>query len=61
MGQEKESVFFVPKPIYYKGWVIQPSFYGYSVSDRADHNKDSSMRFDTASEAYQYIDKKTRR
>ncbi len=48
------------KPIYYLGWIIQPTVNGFFVSDRSDRdiigmNRNSSC-FNTIEEALGYID-----
>jgi len=48
------------KPIYYLGWIIQPTLNGFYVIDRSDRdiigvNKNAG-RFNTVKEASEYID-----
>ena len=44
------------QPLYYMGWIIQPSLEGYFVYDREDHRASTADRFDSLEEAYRYID-----
>lgn len=42
-------------PIYYLGWIIQPTLEGFWVYQRIDTSKSHSLLFRTADEAYKYI------
>ena len=35
------------QPLYYMGWIIQPSLEGYFVYDREDHRASTADRFDS--------------
>lgn len=45
------------EPIYFLGWIIQPTSRGYFVYDRLDHYRGASLSFATAREAYHFIDR----
>jgi hypothetical protein len=52
------------RPVYYLGWIIQPTINGYYVYDRRDRDiigLNNSVRiFDTIEEAFKYVDIFTR-
>lgn len=46
----------IPEPIYYFGWIIQPTSHGYVVYDRQDHfGGEKGRPFRTLEEAYGFI------
>lgn len=46
------------EPIYYFGWVIQPTPFGYVVFDKRDHSRDPGVTLPTVEEAKKYIDER---
>ena len=42
-------------PVYWFGWMIQPTLKGYFVYDRQDHRSRARDRFDTLDEAVNFI------
>lgn len=49
------------EPIYYLGWVIQPTQRGYVVYDREDRSREITADFPTMREAEEYIDGKMKK
>jgi len=44
------------KPLYYMGWIIQPTIEGWEVYDREDSSRYRGQFFESAEEAMDYIE-----
>ena len=51
--------FAFPEPIYYKGWIIQGSRSGFTVSNRTDTAHEPSISFSSLEDALSYVDEHT--
>lgn len=59
MRGTKYSVGF--EPIYYLGWIIQPTIEGFEVYPRVDGGKNESVHFEDSEDAFLFVEGQVRR